>query len=303
MTATHEMTVLATGGAYFEAPRWHNGRWYASDLYRKGIYTYTPEGVEEQIVALEHQPSGLGFMPDGSLLYVSQEDQRIYRRSPDGESTSLHADLASLCIGDLNDLVVDDRGYAYTGYFGFDPFADEPPAPAAVICVKPDGEAFVAAEDVMFPNGSVITEDQSTLIVGEGMAGCYTAFDIQQDGSLTNRRPWAVLSKPGDRSSTTSALLKSLDVIVDGCCLDAEGAIWSADVQGCRVIRVAEGGEVLDVIPAPEDQNIFACMLGGDDGKTLVMCVAPGLRDNDRLGNLAATLRTARVEVPAAGRP
>ncbi|EFC83473.1 SMP-30/gluconolactonase/LRE family protein [Parafrankia sp. EUN1f] len=303
MNTTYDLTVLATGGAYFEAPRWRDGRWWVSDLYRKGIYTHTPDGRQEQVVALEHQPSGLGFLPDGSLLYVSQEDQLIYRRSIDGSSTTVHADLSGVCVGDLNDLVVDDRGFAYVGFFGFDPFADQPPVPASVVCVRPDGTFFVAADDLMFPNGSVITENGSELIIGEGMAGCYTAFDIGADGSLSGRRPWAVLSRPGDRSSTTSALLQSLDVILDGCCLDAEGAIWSADVQNCRVIRVAEGGEILDVIPAPEGQNVFACMLGGDDGRTLLMCVAPGLRDNDRLGDLSATLQTTRVAVPRAGRP
>lgn len=302
MSTSKSLTTLTAGGAFFEGPRWHDGRWWVSDLYRKGIYTYTREGVEEQIVALEDQPSGLGFMPDGSLLFVTQEDQLLYRHKRDG-STAVHADLSGVCVSHLNDLVVDDRGYAYAGFFGFDPFADEPPASAGVVCVKPDGDYFLAADDLMFPNGSVITEDGSTLIVGESLGGRYTAFDIGEDGSLSNRRPWAVLCDPGDRTSTASVLMASLDVIVDGCCLDEEGAIWFADIKGCRVVRVAEGGEILDVIPAPEGQNVFACMLGGDDGRTLLMCVAPGMRDNDRLGDLAATLRTTEVSVGHAGRP
>lgn len=302
MTTSESLTLLASGGAFFEGPRWHDGRWWVSDLYRKGVFTYTSEGVEEPIATLDDQPSGLGFLPDGSLLYVAQSGQVIYRRSPDG-STTIHADLSSVGDGHLNDLVVDDRGYAYAGFFGFDPFADERPKSAAVVCIKPNGKFFVAADDLWFPNGSVITEDGSTLIVGESLAGRYTAFDIAEDGSLTNRRPWAVLCEFGDTSSTASALLASTAVIPDGCCLDAEGAIWFADIKGCRAVRVAEGGEILDVIPAPEGQNIFACMLGGDDRQTLLMCVAPGMRDNDRLGDLAATLRTTRVAVPGAGRP
>ncbi|MFF2847660.1 SMP-30/gluconolactonase/LRE family protein [Streptomyces sp. NPDC058001] len=299
--ADHVLTTLATGGAYFEAPRWHDGRWWVSDLYRKGIYTYTTAGEEEQIVALEHQPSGLGFMPDGSLLYVSQEDQRIYRRADDGTVT-LHADLSEHCVGDLNDLVVDERGYAYAGYFGFNPFAAEKPAKAGVIGVDPRGGHRLAADDLLFPNGSVITADGRTLIVGEGMAGAYTAFPIEDDGSLGPRRTWAALSKAPDMASF-QALLTSLDVLVDGCCLDAEGMLWSADVQNARVIRVREGGDIVDEIKAPEGHNIFACMLGGHDGRTLLLCVAPGLVDNDRLGGLAATLQTVQVAVPGAGRP
>ena len=280
----HELQILVTSGAYFEGPRWREGLWYVSDLYRKGIFTYTPDGKEEQIVALEHQPSGLGFLPGGDLIYVSQEDHIVYRRTPDG-STAVHADVSEHCIGDLNDLVVDDRGYAYAGYFGFDPFAGEAPAKAAVIRIDPDGRHAVAAADLVFPNGSVITPDGATLTVGEGLAGRYTAFPIAQV-----RR-------------SLEALLSGLDVILDGCCLDAEGAIWAADPKNARAIRIREGGEILDEVRAADGQNVFACMLGGEDGRTLLLCVAPGLVDNDRLGSLAATLQTTRVDVPHAGRP
>ena len=297
----HELQILVTSGAYFEGPRWREGLWYVSDLYRKGIFTYTADGKEEQIVALEHQPSGLGFLPGGDLIYVSQEDHIVYRRTPDG-STAVHADVSEHCIGDLNDLVVDDRGYAYAGYFGFDPFAGEAPAKAAVIRIDPDGRHAVAAADLVFPNGSVITPDGATLIVGEGLAGRYTAFPIGQNGELGERRTWAALSGEPDMSSL-EALLSGLDVILDGCCLDAEGAIWAADPKNARAIRIREGGEILDEVRAADGQNVFACMLGGEDGRTLLLCVAPGLVDNDRLGSLAATLQTTRVDVPHAGRP
>lgn len=297
----YELHTLATGGAYFEGPRWHDGKWWVSDLYRKAVYTYTTEGKEEQIAALQHQPSGLGFLPDGSLLYVSQEDHLVYRREPDG-TTSVHADVAEHCRGDLNDLVVDERGYGYAGFFGFDPFAGEAPGKAAVIGIDPEGNHRVAADDLLFPNGSVITPDGRTLIVGEGLAGRYTAFTIEDDGSLTGRRTWARLSKDPDLSSF-EALLGGLELILDGCCLDAEGLIWAADPKNARAIRIREGGEIVDMITAPAGQNIFACMLGGDDGRTMLLCLAPGLVDNDRLGGLAATLMTTTVAVPHAGRP
>lgn len=294
-------TTLATGGAYFEGPRWRDGKWWVSDLYRKGIYTYTPDGVQEQIVELEHQPSGLGFLPDGSLLYVSQQDHKVYRRTPEGD-TSVHADVSEHCRGDLNDMVVDARGNAYVGYFGFDPFAGEPPAAAGIILIRADGTHEVAASDLIFPNGSVITEDGQTLIVGEGLAGRYTAFPIHEDGTLGERRTWAALSAEPDMTSFDT-LMAGLDLILDGCTLDADGAIWAADPQNSRAIRVREGGEIVEEIPGPNGQNVFACMLGGDDGRTLLLCLAPGLVDNDRLGGLAATLVTVQVSVPHAGRP
>lgn len=296
-----EMKILVKGGAYFEGPRWRNGLWWVADIYRKAIYTYSPEGTETKIVDVEQQPSGLGWLPDGSLIYVSQHDQTVYRRTADGTVT-VHADVSEHCVGDLNDLVVDGRGHAYVGHFGFDPFSGEKPKMASVIRIDPDGLHEVAAEDVMFPNGSVISDDDRTLIVGEGMAGCYTAWTINDDGSLSDRRNWATLSREPNMDSFAE-LMDSLDVIPDGCCIDAEGAIWVADAKNGRCIRVKEGGEILEEIPAPDGQNIFACMLGGDDGKTLLLCVAPGLVDNDRLGDLAGTLRTVHVDVPRAGRP
>ncbi|MGM5069130.1 SMP-30/gluconolactonase/LRE family protein [Rhodococcus qingshengii] len=298
---TRQLTILATGGAYFEAPRWRDGVWWTSDLYRKTIYTYTEEGKEETIFELEHQPSGLGWLPDGSLLFVSQQDQRVYRRTADG-SVSLHADVSKFCNGDLNDMVVDAKGRAFVGEFGFDPFAGGPPKTANVIRIDLDGTSEIVASDLMFPNGSVITEDGSTLVVGEGMAGKYTAFTIEEDGSLSDRRDWATLSSPPNMNSF-GELLAELDVIVDGCCMDAEGAIWAADVKNAKCIRVLPGGKIVDEIPAPQGQNIFACMLGGTDGRTLLLCVAPGLVDNDRTGDLAATLQTVRVDVPHAAFP
>lgn len=300
-TKNYDVSTLAGGGAYFEGPRWHDGRWWVSDLYRKAIYTYTPDGLEEKVVDLENQPSGLGFLPDGSLLYVSQEDHLIYRRSPSG-SVAVHADVSEHCVGDLNDMVVDSHGNAYAGFFGFDPFAGEAPAVAGIIHIRPDGSHVLAAGDLIFPNGSVITDDGTTLVVGEGLAGRYTAFPINPDGSLGERRPWATLSAAPDMSSFES-LLAGLDLILDGCTIDAEGAIWAADPKNARAIRVREGGEIVEEIPGPDGQNVFACMLGGDDGRTLLLCLAPGLVDNDRLGGLAATLRTVRVDVPHAGKP
>lgn len=191
--AGRPLTLLLEGGAFFEAPRWHDGRWWVSDFYREAVYTVTPDGNEELVLVVEHQPSGLGWLPDGSLLVVSMKDQRILKRDPEG-GVSTHADLRGFTRSPLNDMVVDADGRAWVGCFGFDLMAFADPQLAPLMRVDPDGTATLAAEDLMFPNGSVITPDGGTLIVGE-TAGCrYTAFTIQADGSLTDRRVWAQLA-------------------------------------------------------------------------------------------------------------
>jgi sugar lactone lactonase YvrE len=194
------VTPLLDGGAFFETPRWHEGRWWVSDFYREAVYTVTPDGTEELLLAVEHQPAGLGWMPDGSLLVVSMKDQRVLRRAVDGTVTT-HADLSRFTDSSLNDMVVDARGRAWVGCFGFDLMALADPRTAPLMRVDPDGSATVVAEDLLFPNGSVITPDGSTLIVGE-TAGCrYTAFTIEEDGTLTGRRPWTARWRTRSRRS------------------------------------------------------------------------------------------------------
>lgn len=295
------LNTLAAGGSYFEAPRWFDGRWWTSDVYRQHVYSYTPGGERELVHSLDGDtPSGLGFLPDGSLLIVAMATMKVWRRSPDGQ-VSLHADLSSLTTSGLNDMVVGEDGWSFVGTYGFDPFNGDRPVPATVIGISPEGVAEVVAEDLIFPNGMVIAPD-GRLIVGEGLIGQYTSFSIGEGGSLHDRRVWARLSAPPSMESMEE-LMETAEVIFDGCAVDVEGAIWAADVKNARCIRLREGGQILDEIAAPDGQNIFACMLGGDDGRTLLMCVAPGLRDNNRLDGLQATLRTAHVDVGRAGRP
>jgi sugar lactone lactonase YvrE len=153
--------------------------------------------------------------------------------------------------------------------------------------VAPDGTSEVAAEDLQFPNGSVITPDGSTLVVGETMGGRYTAFTIGADGALSDRREWAAL--PG--------------VAPDGCALDAEGHIWAADALGNRLVRVASGEGVVEEVPAPDGMGVYACMLGGDDGRTLLACCAPDFDEHARSAAREAVLVTTTVDVPHAGLP
>jgi sugar lactone lactonase YvrE len=295
------LQVLLEGGTFFEGPRWHEGRWWVSDFYRGLVLSVDPDGSATEVLTVEAQPSGLGWLPDGALLVVSMRDRRILRWSSDA-GVSVHADVAELCGGHLNDMVVDRHGRAYAGNFGFDLMGGADPLPAALIRVDPDGTASVAAEDLLFPNGSVITPDGGTLIVGETAGARYTAFTIQDDGSLTDRRVWAQVA-PTPEFTTLAETLGKLEFGPDGCALDAEGHIWSADEVGARCARLAPGGAIVDEIAAPDGLDVFACMLGGDDGRTLLMCAAPDFHEDSRSAAREAVLLTTTVDVPHAGRP
>ena len=295
------LTTLSDGGTFFEGPRWHDGRWWVSDFYRHAVYTVSTDGAEKVVLEVEQQPSGLGWLPDGSLLVVSMKDQRVLRQDLDGK-VSVHAELGSFTDSSVNDMVVDERGRAWVGCFGFDLMAFADPQLAPLMRIDPDGTASLAAEELMFPNGSVITPDGTTLIVGE-TAGCrYTAFTIQSDGSLTDRRIWAQLA-PTPELGPLQEMLPQIAVGPDGCTLDAEGHILAADEAGGRCIRVAPGGEIVDEIPTPEGLGCFACALGGDDGRTLLVCAAPDFLEGNRSDTREAVLLTTTVEVPHAGLP
>lgn len=294
------LTPLFDGGGFFEGPRWRNGRWWVSDFYRQQVSTIAPDGTESVVVEVEHQPSGLGWLPDGSLLIASMKDHRLLRWS--GATLSVHADLSAYCGGHLNDLVVDRHGNAFAGNFGFDLMGGADPAPANLVHVAPDGTVRLAADGLLFPNGSVITPDGATLIVGETTGNRFSAFDLAADGTLSNRRSWAEFA-PAPTAATFGEALGQIVVAPDGCTLDAEGHIWAADALGNRAIRVAPGGAIVDTIPAPDGLGIFACQLGGDDGRTLLLCAAPDFFEHNRAVAREAVLLTTTVAVAHAGLP
>ncbi|MGH7722893.1 MAG: SMP-30/gluconolactonase/LRE family protein [Candidatus Dormibacteria bacterium] len=300
MTDRHVATLLE-GGAFFESPRWRDGRWWVSDMYRHAVFTVTPEGGEERVMRVEGQPSGLGWMPDGSLLVASMRDHRLLRRALDGTVT-VHADLSAVCTGLLNDLVVDARGRAWVGDFGFDLYSFDDPVTASLKRVDPDGSVIIAADELIFPNGAVITQDGSTLVVGETLGNRYTCFSIAPDGALVDRRVWAQLG-PEVTMGSAMDTLGQLRVAVDGCTLDANAHIWAADAIGGRCIRVSQGGEIVDEVRAPGGLGVFACALGGADGRTLLLCCAPDYFENNRREAREAVLLTTEVEVPHAGLP
>jgi sugar lactone lactonase YvrE len=299
--ADRPLSQLLEGGAFFEGPRWHAGKWWLSDFYRHAVYTVTTDGSEQLVMEVEHQPSGLGWLPDGSLLIASMKDQRVLRRDQDGR-VEVHAELSEFTSSNLNDMVVDERGRAYVGCFGFDLMAFADPQPAPLMRVDPDGTASVAAQELMFPNGSVITPDGETLIVGE-TAGCrYTAFTIAEDGSLSDRRVWAQLA-PAPELAPLEQMLPQITVGPDGCTLDAEEHIWAADEAGGRCIRIAPEHGIVDEIRMPEGLGCFACALGGEDGRTLLLCAAPDFLEANRENSRDAVLLTTTVDVPHAGLP
>jgi sugar lactone lactonase YvrE len=240
-------------------------------------------------------------MPDGSLLVVSQVDRKVLRRWPDGR-VSVHVDVAELCGGYLNDMVVDRSGRAYVGEFGFALDDHAYPKAAVLIRIDADGSAVVAANTLCFPNGSVITSDGRTLIVGETTAARYTAFTIRKDGSLVDRRVWAQVA-PTPELTTFAETIDRLEFGPDGCTLDAEGHIWSADMIGARCVRLAPDGEIVEELAMPDGLTVFACMLGGDQGRTLLMCAAPSSDVDDRTIKREAVLLTTTVEVPHDGLP
>jgi sugar lactone lactonase YvrE len=278
-----ELTVLLDGRAFLEGPRWHEGRLWLSDMHTHHVLALDTDGKVETIVEVPNQPSGLGWLPDGRLLIVSMTDRKLLRL--EGRKLELHADLSGLASFDCNDMVVDGLGRAYVGNFGFDLNARADFKPAELILVPPDGAARVVADDLRFPNGTVITPDGSTLIVGESFGGRLSAFDIEPDGSLSGRRVWAQL----DGS------------VPDGICLDAEGAIWVSSPVSNEVLRVREGGEITRRI-ATETQAI-ACMLGGADRCTLFVLTSSTTEPDAAREQLSARVETLVVDVPGAGYP
>jgi sugar lactone lactonase YvrE len=225
-------------------------------------------------------------------------DRQVMRREADGTLVT-HADLSDLVGGDLNDMVVDSDGRAYVGGLGFDLAGGQPFEPATIVRVDPDGSATAVADDLWFPNGSVITDDR-VLLVNETFGNRVTAFDLAPDGTLCNRRPWATFGAlPTERS--IGKLFGQLEMAADGCALDAEGALWIADGIGNRAVRIRSGGEVVQEIAL--DTGVFACMLGGHDGRTLFLCTAPDANAQKRVKMLEGEVVAVHVEVPGAGRP
>lgn len=293
-----ELTVALEGWSFLECPRWHEGRLWVSDFYTGRVVATDGRGGTEVLAEVPAQPSGLGFLPDGRALIVSMRDQRILVRDADGGLTE-HADLSAAVPAVLNDMVVDGHGRAYVGNFGFDLMGGAAMRSTTLTRVDPDGTVTTAADDLAFPNGMVILPG-GVLVVAETFGARLTAFDVAADGGLSGRREWARFGDAPRTGDVTEAI-GQLVVAPDGICADAEGAVWVADALHGRVLRVREGGEVAEEIPT--GTGVFACMLGGDDGRTLFLCTAPSFAEHERRAAREARLLATRVDVPHAGLP
>ena len=282
--------VLLGGLGMGESPRWHDGRLWFSNWGTNEIVAVDLDGNTE-VMGAGGGGSGwaTNWLPDGRMLVTGGE---LIRVDADGSRVP-HADLSHISPHGWSEMTVDGRGNLYVNTINFD-FADfsdiltSGHAPGKIAFVSPEGDARLVAQDLAFPNGMVVTPDNATLIVAESFARRLTAFDIGADGSLSNRRLWA-------------------DVTGDGICIDAEGAVWCSDVgpdEGGVCLRVREGGEVLDRLEL--DRPCYACMLGGEDGRTLFMVVAKWFGP-DRIDELiqakTGQVLTSRVDVPHAGWP
>lgn len=251
MKIDNETVVIAEGLAFPEAPRWHDGALWFSDFYTHKVHRIGDDGVLATVAEVPGQPSGLGWLPDGRLLVVSMQDRCVLRME-DGRLVT-HAALDAFTSALCNDMVVDARGRAYVGNFGFDMLNREAPRPTVLVMVEPDGHARAVADGLLFPNGCAITPGGETLIVAETFGKRLTAFDIAPDGTLGGRRLWADL---GEASP-------------DGICLDEEGAVWVASPPTAEFLRVHEGGRVSERIAV--DGQAIACALGGPGRRTLYM--------------------------------
>jgi sugar lactone lactonase YvrE len=276
-------TVL-DGLAFPECPRWHDQSLYFSDMHDGKVWRVTSPGNATKVLEVPSYPAGLGWLPDGTMQIVSMLDRRMLRATADGLTTL--ADLSRIATGNTNDMVIDREGRAYIGNFGFDLNGGEQPRATVLIAVEPDGTTRAVAEDMVFPNGMVITPDGKTLIVAETFAGRLTAFDIQPGGSLANRRVFAALE----------------GIYSDGICLDAEGAVWVACAEGYRTLRVTEGGKITHEIPH-EGRHSFACMLGGSDRRDLFICTAAHHLPQKTVVQRSGKIERIRVDVPGAGLP
>jgi sugar lactone lactonase YvrE len=281
-----EPKVLLADLGIPESPRWHEGRLWFCNWIERQVMAVDLNGKAEVMATRDPDSHPMGYsidwLPDGRLLITGD---KLRRQEPDGSMT-VHAEQRA------NEIVVDGRGRIYLNGADFNFTAGAPPEPGYIKLVTPDGQLRQVAGDIQFPNGMVITPDNRTLIISESFAGRLTAFDIDADGGLSNRRVFAEGLGP------------------DGICLDAQGAVW-VSAGGSSVARVAPGGDVLQRVELPGNRAPFALMLGGPDRRTLFIMTAEWRAADDvteNLGRLTNGPRTGKiltlpVSVPGTGRP
>jgi sugar lactone lactonase YvrE len=270
------LTPLANGFCFGEGPRWFEGLLWFSDMLGEAVHTVNLNGDMTTLPLPGHAPSGLGFRPDGSLLIASTENRQVLRY--DGEAVATVADLSGTVPANLGDMVIDDLGRAYVGSQDFEG--------GLIVRVDPDETSTVVADDLDFPNGMVITPDRKTLIVAESIGRKLTAFTIQADGSLSDRRVFA----------------DGLDGPPDGIALDTEGGIWASMTLARQFERIVEGGTVTDRIDMG-DRTAIACALGGPERRTLFLLSSTDAYPKRLVGTQLSRLDAMTVDIPGAGLP
>lgn len=274
--------IVLTGLAFGEGPRWRDGYLWFSDFYRHAIFRIDEAGTEELVLEVATQPSGLGWLPTGDLLFVSMLDRSLKRMDAAGQ-VSLHADLSYIAGGPCNDMVVASDGTAYVGNFGSD--VGEEFSQATLAIVGADGTTRRGPAELDFPNGAVINPEGNRLVIAESYGRRLLSFDIEPDGSLTGRRLFADLDKR----------------VPDGICLDVEGGIWVGDPTNRSVFRVVDGGEVTHHVDL--ELNCYACALGGEDRRTLYLVTAPTSGRGGAAERREGRIERIRVDIPGADSP
>lgn len=275
---THQPALFAEDFVFLEAPHWRDSRLWVSDVFDHTVYTLDSNGARKKVCSVPHRPSGLGFLPDGTPIVVSSKDRRLMKIV--GDSIVEYVDLSASASGDVNDFAVDAQGRIYVGNFGYDYDAGEPRAATALHRVDPDGRISIAATELDFPNGSVIIDQGRTLVVAETWVGRLTAFDIDEQGLLSNRRVFADL---GERQP-------------DGICADADGAIWVGCFNTGEFVRVLKGGAITDVIQL--EGHAISCTLGGEDGCRLFCTSYRGTLDELVARKRNSVVHALQVNVP-----
>lgn len=278
-----QLRTIISGLGFAEAPRWHRGQLWFVDYFAGTVNHTDLAGAVETVARVEGAPGGLGFLPDGTPLVVSQREFRIYRIGGGGE-LELHADLSEHCAGAANEMIVDEQGRAWVGHHGFDFFGGAELKPSTLLRVDPNGSISKVAEDLIFPNGMAILPDRRTFIVAESFANRLTAFDLAPDGGLSNRRTWAEL---GDHTP-------------DGICADSEGAVWAGSPMTGAFVRVREGGEIAEQIETLDKRWAVACAFVGDDLRTLACITAATTLEDMPQGKSEAFVELADVDVAGA---
>ncbi|HLG86104.1 MAG TPA: SMP-30/gluconolactonase/LRE family protein [Alphaproteobacteria bacterium] len=294
ITISTPIETVADGLTLTEGPRWHGGRLYFSDMHAQRICAVDEAGRLETVVKTDDMPSGIGFMPDGDMLFVLMRSHKVMRFSRG--RISLHADLDRFADARINDMAVGPTGRAYVGQLGFEFEGNDPRKTTTLVVIEPDGEARVAASDLWGPNGIALSADGRTLYTAEASDSRITAFDMAADGSLSNRRTFAV---PPEHNAP------------DGICLDSQGGIWAGLPVGAKAeglwglgfVRMEEGSRATHRIPVPSGRRAIACCFGGDDRKTLYLCTVDTFKSDEILKTRGGRIERLRLDFTGAGTP